>query len=342
MSRPSAERYLARSGGLLGFDALVREAGHDPEALLRAVGLPVAALQTSELYLSYPRLAELLTLAAGTLRMPDFGLRLGQRQGLAVVGALGAWLCAQETVAEALAGLRRHLGFHVRGLQISFVAEAHGFGLVLSVPFADRVPCRQLLTLSVTLLVQGLNALSGRPVPPRAIQLGFPAPPPETAAHYQAALLGPVRFGGDSYRVDYDAEVLLAPVRMAPALRARLIRRWRDDTVLHQPLSLQMQTARAITALLPTGRCSLADVAALVERHPRTLQQDLKAAGTHFGEVLRQVRQQLACTHLADSDIDLTRLASDLGYADLSAFSRAFRQWTGRSPRQWRARPASH
>jgi len=48
------------------------------------------------------------------------------------------------------------------------------------------------------------------------------------------------------------------------------------------------------------------------------------------------VRQALACTHLAESDIDLTRLALDLGYAELAVFSRAFKEWTGLPPSRWR------
>jgi AraC-like DNA-binding protein len=57
---------------------------------------------------------------------------------------------------------------------------------------------------------------------------------------------------------------------------------------------------------------------------PRTLQRYLMAQGTGFQELLDNTRQAMAARYICDSSISLTRLASLLGYADLSAFSRAF------------------
>lgn len=334
-------RYLVRSGGLLGYAALVREAGGDPLRLLDEAGLPAAALDTTELYLSYPALADLYALTAGRLRMPAFGLRLGQRQSLEVVGALGAWLCHQATLGDALQGIRSHLAFHARGIDITLGRDADSFTLTLAVAFADRVPCMQLLTLSATLLAQGFHDLLGQPTPPLAVSLGFARPDAGFAQACEATFRCPVDFGSGRYQLRYPMRLLSAPVAVREPLRQRLLSHWRDGRALAAPLSMTAQAERAIAALLPTGSCRLEMVAALVGRHPRTLQQDLRTEGTRFDQVLRQVREQLACAHLADSDTDLTRLALDLGYAELAVFSRAFRQWTGLSPSAWRRQAAT-
>ena len=77
-------------------------------------------------------------------------------------------------------------------------------------------------------------------------------------------------------------------------------------------------------------------VARIVDLHPRVLQQRLAAQGSSFSALLESRRLRLAKEHLAHSDIDLTTLALNLGYAELAVFSRAFKRWQGVSPRAWR------
>ncbi|MCY1185467.1 putative HTH-type transcriptional regulator [compost metagenome] len=77
-------------------------------------------------------------------------------------------------------------------------------------------------------------------------------------------------------------------------------------------------------------------VARLVETHPRILQQRLKAQDSSFAAILQSTRLRLAQYHLANSNIDLTTRAMSLGFGDLTAFSRAFKQWTDMSPSRWR------
>src|SRR5271157_2803892 len=104
-------KYLVRSGGLLGFSELVEELGQSLLALLDEVGLPPKALYDPDLYISYRKLADLLAVAAQRCRAPDFGVRLGGRQGLEVLGALGTWICLQPNVGDAVALVQRSLGF---------------------------------------------------------------------------------------------------------------------------------------------------------------------------------------------------------------------------------------
>lgn len=332
-------RYLARSGGLLGYADLVRSRGHDPAVLLTQVGLPVAALENPELYLSYPRLAALYEHTAQVLDEPAFGLLLGRLQGLEVVGALGAWLCQQRTVGEALLGLQRNLGFHARGIQIHSTLSQDSIRLDLDLAFADATDCRQMLLLSLTLLERGMTDLQPAHLPAQAVRLAIARPSPDLLRACEDTFRCPVQGGSRHYSLSYPLALLAQPVAVTPRLQARLQQHWRDDWQLAArggSVSMTLQVDRSISALLPTGECSLETVARLVGLHPRTLQDKLRAEQTHYDERLRVVRQALACTHLAESDIDLTRLALDLGYAELAVFSRAFKAWTGLPPSRWR------
>ena len=68
----------------------------------------------------------------------------------------------------------------------------------------------------------------------------------------------------------------------------------------------------------------------------RNLQRRLKEVGTTFRTLLETVRKDLASTYLHDPDIEFAEVAFLLGFSDQSAFSRAFRRWTGHSPSEAR------
>lgn len=329
-------RYIARSGGLLGYADLVRQHGGNPLQLLDDIGLPAQVLTSPDLYIPYQRMAELMEHSATQLRAPGFGVALGQRQGLDVVGALASHLCRESHIASAMMVLQRHLGFHARGIEMTVTVQDDALEIRLDLAFQHRQPSHQLMALSLSLLDKGLRDLQHDHLPPRNVRMSGPPPAGDSATRYHDVFRCPVRFNAECNAVIYPAALLLQPVQVAPALQARLARLWRDDWSQPSTASLITQVERAISALLPTGECRLDTVANLVGLHPRTLQEQLKACENSFTHTLERVRHDLACQHLCNSDIRLTRLALDLGYADVAVFSRAFRRWSGQSPRRWR------
>jgi len=73
-----------------------------------------------------------------------------------------------------------------------------------------------------------------------------------------------------------------------------------------------------------------------MSRH--TLYRKLKKEGVSFQSLVEQVRREEAEVHLKDNKISISELAYLLGFSELSAFSRAFKRWTGESPAQYRDR----
>jgi AraC-like DNA-binding protein len=79
--------------------------------------------------------------------------------------------------------------------------------------------------------------------------------------------------------------------------------------------------------LSPRGRASTT---------PRGLQRHLQEGGTTYCELVTDLRLELAMKYLNDPVLSVNDAASMLGYAQVSCFSRAFHQWTGRTPREFR------
>ena len=93
-----------------------------------------------------------------------------------------------------------------------------------------------------------------------------------------------------------------------------------------------------IADLLPRGQLTLRAVAERLRMSTRTLQHRLRAEGASFSELVDGVRTTLAQRYLVERRLSVPDIAALLGYGDASAFHRAFKRWTGLTPRQFRAR----
>ena len=71
----------------------------------------------------------------------------------------------------------------------------------------------------------------------------------------------------------------------------------------------------------------------------RTFQRQLKEEGASFSDLLADVRQSETLKRLKERNLTIAAIATDLGYSDQAAFTRAFRRWTGVSPSRFRATP---
>ena len=97
-----------------------------------------------------------------------------------------------------------------------------------------------------------------------------------------------------------------------------------------------------LQSALVTGDAGASSVAALFSMHSRTLHRHLAGFGTSFRALVDETRFEIARQMLVDSSLEVRRIADLLGYADASAFTRAFRRWSGSTPAQWRTQHMAH
>jgi AraC-like DNA-binding protein len=94
----------------------------------------------------------------------------------------------------------------------------------------------------------------------------------------------------------------------------------------------------ALIELLPSGRASVPAVASKLALSARTLQRRLRDEGTTFQRVLDDTRGDLARHYLGQTAMASAEISFLLGYEDPNSFARAFREWIGTTPEQYRAR----
>ena len=94
----------------------------------------------------------------------------------------------------------------------------------------------------------------------------------------------------------------------------------------------------ALKARLAGGWPELSDVAEKLAMSERTLQRRMEGEGTTFRQLLAEARQELGRELMTDASVGIDAIASLLGFQDTSSFYRAFQEWEGMTPSQWRKR----
>ena len=94
---------------------------------------------------------------------------------------------------------------------------------------------------------------------------------------------------------------------------------------------------RVLRTELLRGTCSANSIARLFSMHRRTMNRHLNAEGLAFRRLANQIRFEIACELLENTDMALSKVAAVLRYSEPSAFTRAFRRWSGQSPSAWRS-----
>ena len=334
----STPAYGVRSGALMGWRPLVESLGGEPRALLRDHGLSPSLLTDPDAIMPVARFAALLGSCARRLACPDFGLRMADGQGMAMLGALGKLIQDSAGPQDGLAVLQRHIALHNQGEYWSSQVTGDRLYVYRFELFDGDLDRRVYRELSVGACLRLIQELIGRDIRPLRVALCHR--PLATQARYRRFFSAPVSFNEEQDVLVFDAAILRR--RLVPASEA--LNRYLDGYIQGLIRETGDDLARRVRALisqtLPAGGHDLQHIAALLALHPRTLQRRLRQQGTGFNTLLTETRMGVARWHLSASTIPVTMLASLLGYANVGAFSRAFHKAHGCPPRQWRRQHA--
>jgi AraC-like DNA-binding protein len=161
---------------------------------------------------------------------------------------------------------------------------------------------------------------------------------PTDAGAFRRVFRTRLRFDAEACGVVFASSWLEQPIAGTdPELRRRLNR-----AIARAKEQAAMTFAEQVECALPqfvlNGATSADDVARIFGIHQRTLRKRLHADGTHLQKLVDQTRFGLARQLLRDTELPVMEIAAALRYSDANVFSRAFRNWAGASPRQWRDR----
>jgi AraC-like DNA-binding protein len=313
---------------------MLREFGLDPDPLIRAAGLDPRLFDDGMSVISFAALGRLFTLCVARTNCPHFGLLVGQRATILSLGMVGRLMLHSDTVGDALRVLVANLSLHDRAVVPSLMISDGTALLSFSVYQPKAESAEQISDKALAVKVNALRALCGSDWNPTEVLLprAAPADPEPFWRHFRA----PARFNQETATLVFPARDLDLRVAGADPLLRGMLEERIQQLKGAQGCEFSDDIRRLLRTRLTSRRCSAEDIADLLTMHRRTLSRRLQG-GIGYRALTNEIRFEIARQLLEDSEVSLGQIGAALGYSEASAFTRAFRRWSGQTPTSWRA-----
>jgi AraC-like DNA-binding protein len=314
--------------------SLLRTFGVAPPRFFAEAGVDPRLFEDPDNQIPFTRIGSLLRLAVARTRCPHFGLLVGQQSGLSSLGPVGLLVQQSPDVGTALRNLIGHVHLRDRGGVVTLSLN-HGvavFGYAVYQRGVEGV--QQICDGAIAIGCNIMRELCGPSWTPSEVL--FSRSRPDDVRPFSRFFRAPVRFDAEQTALAFP-EIWLERRTSGsdPALYQLLARRV-DALEERFQGDLVGDLRRVLRVLLLGGSASVEKVAEALCMHRRTLNRRLHAQGTSVQDLLEEVRFEVARQLVAYTHMPLTDVAVTLGYSDASAFTRAFRRWTGSAPAAWR------
>lgn len=334
------ERQM-RIANLSAFPSLARRLGADPRSLLERHDIDPLIVRDPDHYIDCQSYVDLLEDCSSTFNDPLFGLQLAQLQDPDVYGCVTALCRAAPTVREAIDCLVTYIPVtHSPAAMQELVIGRETAELRWGVR-TDLGSNRQANYQAALLTLKLLRQLGGHDFRPNYVNLSVDTLHKDIDALERQ--LG-CRFHSRANEnvIAFPVEVLDQRVASANRLIFKLLGGYLSRVKEAARTSQVERVQDYIRSSLSTGNCTIERCAQKMDMSVRTLQAKLSEAELSFSDILEEQRIALAQGYLKQNHLSLDDVANNLGYSEQSSFGRAFKRWTGQTPKQFRQkRPAS-
>src|SRR5262245_22100536 len=334
---PPVSDGLVRVDAITGIPALLRELGADPATTLADAGLPGGCFDDPANEIPAAALGRLLSLAVARTGCPHFGLLVGQRSGLASLGLVGRLAQHSPDVGTALRNLARHLQLRDRVAVLPLLVQ----GGVATLDYAIYQPgveaSDQVYDGAIAVATNVMRTLCGASWRPTEVRFCHRKPADPNA--FRRFFRAPLRFDAERTALVFPAEWLRHRLTGGDPTTYRHLRQRVEALESAAQGDLVADLRRILRTLLLSGRGSVDGAAERLGMHRRTLNRRLRALGTSVHQLVEGTRFEVARQLVEATRMPLVEISAALGYADASAFTRAFRRWTGTTPTRWRMDP---
>ncbi len=327
----------ARIGPLISLPQVLIRYGVKPEKVFIESGINPQLFKNSENRLPRESLGRLLAECAKMTQRRDFGLLIGEDFSLTNLGIIGRLMRNSTTVGEALRMLVLHLHLHDRfAVPLMIKSDTSHVFLGYSTHLQALPGAAQLHDLAITVIHQILIELCGRNW--TSLHVQFAHHKPKDISHYRRLFGRHIRFNAEISGLSIPAELLDHHIADADLKQHANLMRTIQEIENRGVLSFSEKVQRMQHQLLLSGSTLSSTIAKLFGISERSLRQQLQVEGTNMQKILAKIRFELSQQLLQETQLPISEIAAALCYTDPAVFSRAFRSWTGVSPRQWRSK----
>ena len=327
---PSAEGRITRLA------AMHVKASCDLNSLLARAGLSPKDIEDARARIGVQNQITFLELASEAIGDPLLGFHLAEKFDPRELGLLYYVQASSVTLGEALACMARYISVAHEGLDASCV-DRDGLKVGISYVGVPRHADRHQMEALMTVLVRICRQLTGLHV--RPLRVGLAHPRVISSAEVDAFFGVAIDFGAEADEIAFLAGARDLPVVSADRyLNEALVSYWEAALAQRRGGRSPVRAAveNAILPLLPHGKARISKVAEALRVSSRTLARRLAAEDLSFAQVLDEMRAALAQGYLDDRSLSISHIAWLLGFQEPSAFTNAFKRWTGKAPTEHR------
>ncbi len=325
-----------RAAVLSHYDGVAKRQGLHPPLMLRKVGLTPRMLASPSQLIPLESALALLEISAKESGCSTFGLQLAEARVLSDFGPISLLLTHQPSMRMALQTIAqyRHLLNESLGMHI----EDAGKTTLIREEIMSDYPggTQQSTDMAVGVLMLIFRAFLGEHWRPQVVHFTHPA---NGDLQVHRRLFGcPLHFDSDfnglvCLKADIDR-----PNARADAAMASYAQSFIEAMPKRGQSSVVQDVRRSVYLLLPMGRASVEQIASGLGVNVRTLQRRLDESGLSFSQLLNEVRCELAQRYITHTPHSMGRVAEQLGYSNLSSFTRWFTAQFDCSPSRMRER----
>jgi AraC-like DNA-binding protein len=314
----------------------LRAAGVALKPLLTSAGLSASQINKKDIRIGVASQIRFLELAAKALNDPLLGFRMAREADLRLFGLLYYVAASSQTLGDALDRAARYSSIVNAGFVLTSV---EGRNLTIAVRYAGvaRHSDRQQMECLVTAIIRSCRELTDRRLNPVAVHVVHRRLP--QSSEIEKFFGCRIEFAANTDRIIFDKKIKQLRFPAADPYLNEILLRYCEQALAYRRSRegpLQITVENVITPLLPHGKARLDTVAQALGLSSRTLARRLAAEGLTFGQILEQLRFDLATHYLGDANLPISEIAWLVGYQGISAFSHAYRRRTGMSPKKMR------
>jgi AraC-like DNA-binding protein len=318
--------------------ARVQTARINLETLLAEAGLTLGQIKERGTRLNVRSQIKFLNLAASALNDELLGFHLALTCDLRELGLLYYVPASSPTLGEGLRRFARYTSIVNEGLSLQYL-EGRNVRITFEYVGVPRHSDRHQIEFCLTTLTRLCRHLTGHHLVPTRATIAHRG---DRVMSKIAAFLGTdIEFNAKADEVAFDAAGRDIPVVSADPYLNELLIAYAEEAMARRSMmrgTFESTVQNAIAPLLPHGRVRVSDIARQIGMSQRTFARRLALEGLTFTELLEELREALARKYLSDPALTISEIAWLLGYQEVSAFTHAFKRWTGTTPREARVR----
>jgi AraC-like DNA-binding protein len=307
----------------------------DVDVFLRSIGIEPVSVKAPDCRIPIEKYLYIQESAAEYTHDVSFGLHMGEYAEPGSWSILGYLMMNCATLGEALEKSGRYS--RIIGNLIDATAHLRFTRLQLvfnTPPYAPKMS-RHCFESTFSSMMRMVRNLTGKPINPSEVTFIYSKP--ESICEYERVFCCPVLFDQKENSMTVELALANTPILMANPDLLAYFEAFAQDFLIS--MDCQKEFTRKVTKIilnhLDDESLTIQKVARDMALSVRTLQNRLENEGMVFSDLLRTIREKLAKKYLRE-DYTVEQITYLLGFSDPSVFRKAFKKWSGVTPREYR------